>query len=80
LIEDGRSGMLVPPRDPGALAAALAELLADPARREAIAAAARERARGYELPAIAARFAELYDSLLAERGVSGRAPSATSRA
>ena len=72
--------MLVPPRDPDALAQALAELLRDPARRESIADAAEQRVEGYGMGAIAARFAELYDTLLAERGVSGRAPSTTTRA
>jgi glycosyltransferase involved in cell wall biosynthesis len=77
---DGRSGVLVPPRDPNALAAALGDLLRDPARREAIAATAEERLEGYGMDAIARRFAELYDTLLVERGVSGQAPSATIRA
>jgi colanic acid/amylovoran biosynthesis glycosyltransferase len=39
----GGAGMLVPPEDPGALAAALAELASDPARRAALAAAGRAR-------------------------------------
>lgn len=43
LIEDGREGLLVPPREPGQLAAALASLLEDPARRRAMGQAARER-------------------------------------
>jgi glycosyltransferase involved in cell wall biosynthesis len=38
----GRTGTLVPPRDPGALADALAELLADPRRRAAYGRAGRE--------------------------------------
>jgi glycosyltransferase involved in cell wall biosynthesis len=79
LIEAG-GGVLVPPRDPDALAAALGALLRDPARRESIADAAERSLQGYEMDAIARRFAELYDALLAERGVSARAPSATSRA
>ena len=42
LIADRESGMVVPPRDPGALAAALCELLAMPARaREEMGARAR---------------------------------------
>lgn len=77
---DARSGALVPRRDPDALADALAKLLRDPALRESIADAAEQRLGGYRMTAIAARFAELYDTLLAERGVSARAPSTTTRA
>jgi glycosyltransferase involved in cell wall biosynthesis len=69
LIRDGETGRLVPPRDPAALAAALAELIADPARRQALgdAGAARVRqdfAAGPNLDALAARF-----------GVGPRAPA-----
>ena len=47
---------LVPPEDPAALAAALAELVADPSARERLAAAAREAAAGpYSWDAVAAR-------------------------
>lgn len=41
LIEDGRTGLLVPPGDPAAIAGAVAALLEDPARAQAIGAAAR---------------------------------------
>lgn len=41
VIDDGRSGLLVPPGDVGALAHALRTLAADPARREALGAAGR---------------------------------------
>ncbi|RST31730.1 glycosyltransferase [Sphingomonas ginkgonis] len=44
-IEDGRSGLLVPPGDPIALAAALRHLLDDPASLAPLGAAARERVR-----------------------------------
>jgi glycosyltransferase involved in cell wall biosynthesis len=43
LIEDGVNGSLVPPGDPPALAAALASLIADPARRLRLGRAARVR-------------------------------------
>lgn len=44
LIEDGVSGILVPPADPAALARALERLLADPDLRSRLGAAARKRA------------------------------------
>jgi glycosyltransferase involved in cell wall biosynthesis len=43
LIEDGVNGALVPPEDPGALAGALALLIADPAARLRLGQAARAR-------------------------------------
>jgi len=39
----GETGLVVPPRDPAALAAAITELLADPERRRAMGAAGRRR-------------------------------------
>jgi glycosyltransferase involved in cell wall biosynthesis len=44
LVTPGVDGLLVPPRDPTALAAALAELAASPARRATLGAAARQAA------------------------------------
>jgi glycosyltransferase involved in cell wall biosynthesis len=41
VVQDGVSGLLVPPRDPAALAAAIAGLLAEPARAAALGRAAR---------------------------------------
>jgi glycosyltransferase involved in cell wall biosynthesis len=45
VVAEGRSGILVPPRDPDALAEALAALLADPARARGYGEFARQRAR-----------------------------------
>ena len=44
-VVDGRTGVLVPPKDEGALARALAELLADDRRRRELGRAARDRVR-----------------------------------
>ena len=45
LIEDGRTGVLVPPGDPPALAAALRALIGDPLRRARLGAAGAARVR-----------------------------------
>lgn len=45
LIEDGATGVLVPPGDPPALARALAGLIGDPGRRAALGAAGERRVR-----------------------------------
>ena len=56
---------LVVPGDAAALHIALQRLISDPARRDALAAAAREAAATtYSWDAVAARHVELYESLL----------------
>ena len=59
------AGCLVPPEDPDALAAALGDLLADPAARERLAAAAAAAAAGpYSWDSIASQTMDLYRKLL----------------
>lgn len=69
IVDDGRTGLLVPPRDPAALAAALISLLTDPARRERIAAAAAEQWDRFTIETVAGRFAALYETLAVEAGI-----------
>jgi L-malate glycosyltransferase len=45
IVEDGRTGLLLPPRDPRTWVGGIEPLLAEPVRREAMASRARERAR-----------------------------------
>ena len=45
-VEDGVSGLLVPPRDPGALAGAISRLLDDPELRRRFGQSGRERVAG----------------------------------
>jgi len=59
LVQEGLTGRLVPPSDPAALGAALAEALDDPARRSAWGAAGRARAAEFTLDATVARTAAL---------------------
>ncbi|MDA0991874.1 MAG: glycosyltransferase [Verrucomicrobia bacterium] len=47
LVEDGVSGLVIPPRDPDALAAALQRLAADSSYRETLGAAARQRIQSH---------------------------------
>ena len=64
VVSDGETGLLVPSDDPGALAAALNALLADPGRATAMGERGRERAiADFSWPAIAAQTAALYCEL-----------------
>ena len=65
-LRDGAHLRLVPPGDPVALAATLAELLADAARREHLRAGARAIAPLFAWERIAARHDQLYRLVLAQ--------------
>jgi len=65
VIADGDSGLLVPPDDVPALAAAIGGLLRDDARRAALGAAARARAaRDFSLDVMAEKTVALYQQLV----------------
>jgi len=60
LIDDGRTGILVPPGDASALANAIAALMANAVGAADLAAAGRESARRYSFPRMVAAFEALY--------------------
>jgi glycosyltransferase involved in cell wall biosynthesis len=74
LIEDGVSGMLVPTRDPHAFAGAMEKVMLDPALRQRLGAAARERVRQFSADRIADRLASLYTEMT--RSASAHVPQA----
>jgi type III pantothenate kinase len=64
-IEDGVNGLLVPPRCPDQIAAAIGALLDDPVRRRALGRAGARRAdRLYRWPTVARAVLAVYDGVL----------------
>jgi glycosyltransferase involved in cell wall biosynthesis len=77
--EDGETGLLVAPNDPGALALGIARLLDDPTLRARLGAAGRERVMNrFTWEVTAAGTAACYEALLAGLPLPG-APAAGSR-
>jgi glycosyltransferase involved in cell wall biosynthesis len=71
---DGSAGLLVPPRNPAALAAAIAQLLADPERAARMGRAARERVlRLFRWERAAAQLVDVFEEVIARRRAGGRA-------
>jgi glycosyltransferase involved in cell wall biosynthesis len=65
LVENGKTGLLVPPNEPEALAAALARLLGDPAAAEDMGRRARERFHAvFSLELFASETERVYRSVL----------------
>jgi starch synthase len=65
VVDDGVTGLLVPPEDPAALADAMNMLLRDPGRADALGRAGRERAVAeFSWEAVAAQTAALYAELV----------------
>lgn len=68
VVENGVTGYLVPPADPGALADALLCILRDPARARQMGRAGRERAAStFRIDDTVAKTEALYEELLVER-------------
>jgi glycosyltransferase involved in cell wall biosynthesis len=77
-VEDGETGLLVPPRDPPALAAAILTLLDRPEERQRMGAQARRRAEAeFSVERMVSEHQALYEDLLTRRSVvaPGRLPT-----
>jgi glycosyltransferase involved in cell wall biosynthesis len=74
LVEDGVTGLLVPPFDPAALARALAAMTSDPARAAALGAAGRAAVERLYRPA--AHLASMLDVYAQAARIAGRAAPA----
>jgi len=75
-VVDGRTGMVVPPQDPAALAAALGTLQRDPDLRRRLGEAGRQRTCDrYSWQVVAEETAEVYRSVLASTGAHTEVPS-----
>ena len=68
VLEDGRTGLLVPPRDPAALAEALGRVADDGGLRRALGEDARAASSRYDIRECVAAMEALYDEVLAEKG------------
>jgi glycosyltransferase involved in cell wall biosynthesis len=65
LLDGGKAGVLVRAGDDTALAEAITSLLSDAPRRQALASAGRERAKGYTWD----RLAEIWSTIYAFSGI-----------
>jgi phosphatidyl-myo-inositol alpha-mannosyltransferase len=72
VVRDGVDGVLVPMGDPVALGEELRSLALDPARRERMSRAARERADRFAWPRVASEVAEVYEQAVSVPEPEGR--------
>ncbi len=70
VVVDGETGLLVPPRDPAALAQAIERLLCDPSLRRRMGEAGRKRVEShFTIEQTIAQTVALYEALLREKGL-----------
>src|SRR5262249_54958220 len=67
IVDDGETGLLVPPHQPAAFARAILDALADPSRLSAIGREARRRAQSrYAYPVMVQRYERFYDDTVGQ--------------
>jgi glycosyltransferase involved in cell wall biosynthesis len=64
LVEDGRTGIHVPPGDAAALQTGIQRLLNDPAERSRLGEAGRERAAGYKASEVVPKIEKVYGEVM----------------
>lgn len=79
IVADGESGLLVPAGDVEALRAAIQQLLADPARRNRMGIAAKQRVVQFQAQTIVPRIEQVYRELLGEQPYQGKEARNTDR-
>jgi phosphatidylinositol alpha-mannosyltransferase len=67
VVSDGEQGLLVEPKNPGAIADAVLRLLANPELRANMRRAGQEKARAYDWPRVATEVLDYYFEVLARR-------------
>ena len=67
IVADGESGILVPPGDVKALSTAIEQMLADPARRNRMGIAAKQRVIEFQVQTVIPRIEQVYRELLREQ-------------
>ncbi|MBX6334541.1 glycosyltransferase [Candidatus Saccharibacteria bacterium] len=77
-IEDGKSGLLVPPKDPEALAEALSVLLAGRNLHERLSQGGLERVKDFTWQNVAAQTASMYQAILEDYGIDKKEQSSWS--
>lgn len=70
VVEDGTTGLMVPPSDPEALAVALDSLLDNPEARQRMGDAGQLRARQFEATAVVPRVIETFREVLHQRALA----------
>ncbi len=74
VVRRGREGLLVPPRDPDELAAAIARLLDDPDLRREMGSAGRARAEAFSWPSVTAKVEDYYGFVIRRLEANGALP------